>query len=109
MSEHKLAPGDKAPDFTLPDADGKPVSLSSLRGQQVIVYFYPAAMTPGCTTEACDFRDCLSSLAAAGVTSGFDLALWLAEKHFGAERADDVARGISYRRDRNVWRARAQR
>ncbi len=68
MSEHKLAPGDKAPDFTLPDADGKLVSLSSLRGQQVIVYFYPAAMTPGCTTQACDFRDSLSSLAAAGVT-----------------------------------------
>ena len=68
MSEHKLAPGDKAPDFTLPDADGKPVSLSSLRGQQVIVYFYPAAMTPGCTTQACDFRDSLSALAAAGVT-----------------------------------------
>ena len=67
MSEHKLAPGDKAPDFTLPDADGKLVSLSSLRGQQVIVYFYPAAMTPGCTTQACDFRDNLSSLAAAGV------------------------------------------
>jgi len=67
VSEHKLAPGDKAPDFTLPDADGKLVSLSSLRGQQVIVYFYPAAMTPGCTTQACDFRDNLSSLAAAGV------------------------------------------
>jgi thioredoxin-dependent peroxiredoxin len=68
VSEHKLEPGDKAPDFTLPDADGKLVSLSSLRGQQVIVYFYPAAMTPGCTTQACDFRDSLSSLAAAGVT-----------------------------------------
>ena len=68
MSEHKLAPGDKAPDFTLPDADGAPVSLSSLRGQRVIVYFYPAAMTPGCTTQACDFRDNLNSLAAAGVT-----------------------------------------
>jgi thioredoxin-dependent peroxiredoxin len=68
VSEHKLAPGDKAPDFTLPNADGKLVSLSSLRGQQVIVYFYPAAMTPGCTTQACDFRDNLSSLAAAGVT-----------------------------------------
>ncbi len=68
MSEHKLAPGDKAPDFTRPDADGKPVSLSSLRGQQVIVYFYPAAMTPGCTKEACDFRDSLSALAAAGIT-----------------------------------------
>jgi thioredoxin-dependent peroxiredoxin len=68
VSEHKLAPGDKAPDFTLLDADGKLVSLSPLRGQQVIVYFYPAAMTPGCTTQACDFRDSLSSLAAAGVT-----------------------------------------
>ena len=68
MSEHRLAPGDKAPDFTLPDADGRPVSLSSLRGQQVIVYFYPAAMTPGCTREACDFRDSLSALAAAGTT-----------------------------------------
>jgi peroxiredoxin Q/BCP len=68
VSEHKLAPGDKAPDFTLLDADGKPVSLSSLRGRQVIVYFYPAAMTPGCTTQACDFRDSLSSLAAAGVS-----------------------------------------
>ena len=67
MSERRLAPGDKAPDFTLPDADGRPVSLSSLRGQQVIVYFYPAAMTPGCTTQACDFRDSLSALAAAGV------------------------------------------
>ncbi len=67
MTEHRLAPGDKAPDFTLPDADGKLVSLSSLRGQRVIVYFYPAAMTPGCTKQACDFRDSLDSLAAAGV------------------------------------------
>lgn len=63
---HRLAPGDKAPEFTLPDADGNLVSLSSLRGQQVIVYFYPAAMTPGCTKQACDFRDSLSALAAAG-------------------------------------------
>ncbi len=68
MSEHRLAAGDKAPDFTLPDADGTPVSLSSLRGQRVIVYFYPAAMTPGCTKQACDFRDNLNSLAAAGVS-----------------------------------------
>ncbi len=68
MSERRLEPGDEAPDFTLPDADGKQVSLSSLRGQQVIVYFYPAAMTPGCTKEACDFRDSIQSLAAAGVT-----------------------------------------
>jgi peroxiredoxin Q/BCP len=66
MSDTRLAPGDAAPEFTLPDADGNEVSLSSLRGQRVIVYFYPAAMTPGCTKEACDFRDSLSSLAAAG-------------------------------------------
>ncbi len=55
-----------APDFSLPDADGSPVSLSALRGKRVIIYFYPAAMTPGCTKEACDFRDSLSSLAGAG-------------------------------------------
>ena len=67
MAEHRLAPGDEAPDFTLPDADGNKVSLSSYRGQRVIIYFYPAAMTPGCTKQACDFRDSLSSLAAAGL------------------------------------------
>jgi thioredoxin-dependent peroxiredoxin len=61
-----LAPGDTAPDFTLPDPDGTPHSLSELRGQKVIVYFYPAASTPGCTKQACDFRDNLASLAAAG-------------------------------------------
>ena len=63
----RLAPGDEAPDFTLPDADGNQVSLSKLRGQRVIVYFYPAAMTPGCTKQACDFRDSEQSLAAAGL------------------------------------------
>jgi thioredoxin-dependent peroxiredoxin len=68
VSDRRLEPGDEAPDFTLPDADGKKVTLSSLRGQQVIVYFYPAAMTPGCTKEACDFRDSIQSLAASGVT-----------------------------------------
>ena len=57
MTDTRLEPSDPAPDFTLPDADGHPVSLSSFRGQRVIVYFYPAAMTPGCTKEACDFRD----------------------------------------------------
>jgi thioredoxin-dependent peroxiredoxin len=67
MAEVRLAPGDAAPDFSLPDADGNEVSLSSLRGQRVIIYFYPAAMTPGCTTQACDFRDSLASLAAAGL------------------------------------------
>jgi thioredoxin-dependent peroxiredoxin len=68
VSDRRLEPGDEAPDFSLSDADGKRVSLSPLRGQQVIVYFYPAAMTPGCTKEACDFRDSIQSLAAAGVT-----------------------------------------
>jgi peroxiredoxin Q/BCP len=67
MAEVRLAPGDAAPDFSLPDADGNEVSLSSLRGQRVIIYFYPAAMTPGCTKQACDFRDSLASLAAAGL------------------------------------------
>ncbi|HEX3337170.1 MAG TPA: thioredoxin-dependent thiol peroxidase [Jatrophihabitans sp.] len=62
----RLSPGDAAPDFTLPDADGKNVALSDFRGHKVVVYFYPAAMTPGCTTQACDFRDSLDSLAAAG-------------------------------------------
>ncbi|MDT4942800.1 MAG: thioredoxin-dependent peroxiredoxin [Pseudonocardiales bacterium] len=64
----RLSPGDPAPDFTLLDADGKDVSLSDFRGQKVVVYFYPAAMTPGCTTQACDFRDNLSSLQSAGYT-----------------------------------------
>jgi thioredoxin-dependent peroxiredoxin len=66
VSDVRLAPGDQAPDFTLPDADGRKVTLSSLRGQRVIVYFYPAAMTPGCTTQACDFRDSEASLTAKG-------------------------------------------
>lgn len=61
-----LAPGDAAPDFTLPDPDGTPVSLSSLKGQKVVVYFYPAASTPGCTKQACDFRDNIASLQGAG-------------------------------------------
>jgi peroxiredoxin Q/BCP len=62
----RLAAGDPAPDFTLPDADGKPVSLAEFRGRRVIVYFYPAASTPGCTKQACDFRDTLDSFAAEG-------------------------------------------
>ncbi|BEP14966.1 thioredoxin-dependent thiol peroxidase [Acidothermaceae bacterium B102] len=63
----RLEPGQPAPDFTLPDADGAAVSLASYRGKRVVVYFYPQASTPGCTTQACDFRDSLSSLAAAGI------------------------------------------
>ncbi|TQL70091.1 peroxiredoxin Q/BCP [Nocardioides albertanoniae] len=62
----RLEPGDVAPDLTLPDDTGAEVSLKDLRGRKVIVYFYPAAMTPGCTKQACDFTDSLDSLKAAG-------------------------------------------
>ena len=63
----RLSPGDPAPDFTLPDAEGKPVALSSYRGRRVIVYCYPAALTPGCTTQAVDFTASAGDLAEAGV------------------------------------------
>ncbi len=63
----RLAPGDPAPDFTLSDADGKPVSLSAYRGRRVIVYCYPAALTPGCTTQAVDFTAAAGDLAEAGL------------------------------------------
>ena len=63
----RLGPGDPAPDFTLPDADGTPVSLASYRGRRVIVYCYPAALTPGCTTQAVDFTAAAGDLAEAGV------------------------------------------
>ena len=66
MSTARLAAGDPAPDFTLTDDTGAEVSLSSLRGRKVVVYFYPAAMTPGCTKQACDFSDSLDSLKASG-------------------------------------------
>lgn len=62
----RLSPGDTAPDFTLADDEGGSVTLSGLRGKKVIVYFYPAAMTPGCTKQACDFTDSLDSLHAQG-------------------------------------------
>ncbi len=62
----KLQPGDQAPGFTLPDADGKQVSLADYAGRKVIVYFYPAALTPGCTKQACDFTTHLDELAVAG-------------------------------------------
>ncbi len=62
----RLSPGDTAPDFTLPTDDGGSVTLSELRGRKVIVYFYPAAMTPGCTKQACDFTESLDSLKAQG-------------------------------------------
>ena len=66
MAGERLAPGDEAPDFTLKDADGIDVSLSQFKGQRVIVYFYPAAMTPGCTKEACDFTASMPDLGKAG-------------------------------------------
>jgi len=62
----KLSVGDTAPGFSLTASDGSTVSLSDLRGRHVVVYFYPAAMTPGCTTQACDFRDSLDVLAKEG-------------------------------------------
>ncbi|PBC79652.1 peroxiredoxin Q/BCP [Streptomyces sp. TLI_235] len=65
MSE-RLKAGDPAPAFTLPDADGNQVSLADHLGRKVIVYFYPAALTPGCTTQACDFTDNLEVFAGAG-------------------------------------------
>ena len=68
MASTQLQAGDTAPDFTLMDKDGQAVSLSSFHGKKVIVYFYPAASTPGCTTQACDFRDNMNSLQSAGYT-----------------------------------------
>ncbi|MEP6854110.1 MAG: thioredoxin-dependent thiol peroxidase [Pedococcus sp.] len=62
----RLSPGDTAPDFTLPDDRGNEISLSGLRGRKVIVYFYPAAMTPGCTKQACDFSDNINALHGEG-------------------------------------------
>lgn len=62
----RLAVGDLAPDFTLPTDDGGSLSLSSLRGRKVVIFFFPAAMTPGCTTQACDFNESYASLQEAG-------------------------------------------
>ncbi|GLZ41047.1 thioredoxin-dependent thiol peroxidase [Actinokineospora sp. NBRC 105648] len=64
--QNRLATGDQAPEFTLPDSTGTEVSLSDFRGQSVVLYFYPAAATPGCTKQACDFRDNLTELNDAG-------------------------------------------
>ena len=64
----RLAVGDLAPDFTLPTADGGSLTLSGLRGHHVVIFFFPAAMTPGCTLQACDFRDSFGTLQAAGYT-----------------------------------------
>lgn len=66
MTDTLLEPGSEAPDFALLDQDGATVNLTDFRGGKVVLFFYPAAMTPGCTTEACDFRDSLASLQGAG-------------------------------------------
>lgn len=66
MTNVRLEPGSTAPDFTLLDQDGNAVRLADLRGEKLVLYFYPAAMTPGCTTQACDFRDSIASLQGAG-------------------------------------------
>ena len=66
MTVSRLQPGDHAPDFALPASDGSTVRLADLRGSRVVLYFYPAANTPGCTTQACDFRDTLASLQGHG-------------------------------------------
>jgi thioredoxin-dependent peroxiredoxin len=68
VAEQRLTAGDPAPDFTLPDPDGGQVSLASYRGRRTVVYFYPAAMTSGCTKEACDFRDSLADMNDAGIS-----------------------------------------
>jgi peroxiredoxin Q/BCP len=67
VSPVRLNPGDPAPEFTLPDADGRPVSLADHRGRRVVVYCYPAALTPGCTTQAVDFTAAAGELAEAGL------------------------------------------
>ena len=64
----RLNPGDTAPAFTLPDTQGGSVSREDLAGRKAVLYFYPGAFTPGCTTEACDFRDNIASLSGAGYT-----------------------------------------
>ena len=76
----KLAPGDKAPAFTLPDQDGKPVSLRDFAGKQVVVYFYPRDDTPGCTKEACQFNDNLRAFSRAKVAV-LGISADNAEKH----------------------------
>ena len=97
----QLTAGELAPDFTLPTADGGTITLSDLRGKHVVVYFYPAAGTPGCTTQACDFRDNLASLQAAGyVVVGVSpdeppaLAKFRANEHLTFPLASDPERMV---------------
>ena len=87
MAPTKLVENSPAPDFTMVDKDGTSVSLSDFRGKKVIVYFYPAASTPGCTTQACDFRDNMASLQSAGyVVLGVSKDKGAALQKFAAEQ-----------------------
>ncbi len=95
----RLTVGDVAPDFTLPTADGGSLTLSDLRGRRVVVYFYPAAGTPGCTKQACDFRDSLAALQGAGLTvvgvspdPVAKLAAFAAEEHLTFPLVSDESR-----------------
>ena len=88
MTSSRLQEGDVAPSFSLSDAEGNTVSLADHRGHKVIVYFYPAASTPGCTTQACDFRDNMASLQAQGyVVLGVSKDELPALKKFAAEES----------------------
>ncbi len=83
-----LQAGQPAPDFTLADADGNTVRLSDLRGRTVVLYFYPKDMTPGCTQEACDFRDRFAALQAAGaVLLGISPDTEASHRKFAAKHA----------------------
>ena len=86
MAPTKLVESSRAPDFTLSDKDGVPVSLADFKGKKTILYFYPAASTPGCTTQACDFRDNMASLQSASyVVLGVSKDKGAALQKFAAE------------------------
>ena len=111
----RLEPGTAAPDFTLLNQDESDVSLHDLRGQGLILFFYPQAMTPGCTTEACDFRDSVEPLRAAGyvvlgisrdapakLREGADLLRQLSLARPGAANIDFVREGVHLPREQPV-------
>jgi thioredoxin-dependent peroxiredoxin len=88
----KLEPGDSAPAFTLPDQDGNPVSLADFAGRKVVVYFYPADATPGCTKEACQFNENLAAFGEAGVE-----VLGISGDSAESHRRFRAAEGLSFR------------
>ena len=91
MTDERLQVGDAAPDFTLIDQDGTSTSLHDFAGQKVVVYFYPAASTPGCTTQACDFRDNINSLKAAGYQ-----VLGVSKDAIGALKKFQTEQGLNF-------------